>query len=137
MSDRTRWRWRAGSGLLAYAVLETGGTVLGFAPDALLLALVVAVGTAALGLLRDSIEQERAAWVPPPTPSVVPPGSDARLEAYVRLIEDMRTARTPGGALRDHLRRLAGGLLDDELAGPPRRLSLAEIDDYLRRIEHP
>ena len=47
----------------------------------------------------------------------------------------MRTARTPGGALRDTLRRLAGGLLDDELAGPPRRLSLTEIDDYLRRIE--
>ena len=47
--------------------------MLGVAPDALLLALVVAVGTATLGLLRDSIEQERAVWVPPPAPSVVPP----------------------------------------------------------------
>ena len=137
MSVRARWRWRAGLGLLAYAVLEIAFTLLGFAPDAVRLALLVAVVTAALGLLRDSIDQEPAPWTRPPAPSVVPPGSDARLAAYVRLIEDMQTARTPGGALRDHLVRLARGQLDDELAGPPRRLRLGEIDDYLRRIEHP
>jgi hypothetical protein len=135
MSDRTRWWRRAGLALLVYAVLETACTLLGFAPDPLRLALLVALGTAVLGLLRDSIEQEAAEWTSPPAPPVVPPGSDARLAAYVRLIEDMRTARTPSGALRDHLLRLAGGQLDDELAGPPRRLTLTEIDDYLRRIE--
>jgi hypothetical protein len=143
MSARVRWWWRAGVGLLSYAVLEATGTLLGFAPDALRLALLVAVGTAAIGLLRDSVDQEVATWTPPAAPSVVPPGSDARLAAYVRLIEDMQTARTPGGALRDHLVHLAGGQPDDQLdaqldlqlGGPPRRLSLAEIDDYLRRIE--
>ena len=135
MSDPAHWWWRAGLGLLAYAVLEIAFTLLGFAPDAVRLALLVAVVTAALGLLRDSIDQEAAPWTRPPAPSVVPPGSDARLAAYVRLIEGMQTARTPDGVLRDHLVRLAGELLTDELAGPPRRLSLTEIDDYLRRIE--
>jgi hypothetical protein len=135
MSDPAHWWWRAGLGLLAYAVLEVSFTLLGFAPDALRLALLAAVGMATFGVLRDSVEQEAATWTSPPAPSVVPPGSDARLAAYVRLIEDMRTARTPGGTLRDHLVRLSDGQLADELAGPPRRLSLAEIDDYLRRIE--
>ena len=135
MSDRSHWWRRAGVGLLAYAVLEITFTLLGFAPDVLRLALLVAVGMAAVGLLRDSVDQEVTTWTPPPATSVVPPGSDARLAAYVRLIEGMQTARTPDGVLRDHLVRLAGELLTDELAGPPRRLSLTEIDDYLRRIE--
>ena len=135
MSAPTRWRWRAGLALLVYAVLETASSLLGFAPDALRLALLVAVGTAALGLLRDSIDQETAEWTPPPGPPVVPPGSDARLAAYVRLIESMQTSRTPDGTLRDRLVRLSDQQLADELAGPPRRMSLEEIDDYLRRIE--
>ena len=135
MRGRAAWWWRAGIGLLTYAALEITFTLLGEAPDALRLALLVALATVALGLLRDGVELEAARWTPPPVPSVVPPGSDARLAAYVRLIEGMRTARTPDGALRDHLLALGGGRLDEELAGPPRRLSLAEIDDYLRRIE--
>jgi hypothetical protein len=84
------------------------------------------------------------------------PGSDVRLAAYVRLVENHLTARTPDHGLRDRLgalcderlerrrglrrtdpaaRGLLGGDLLRYLEGPPRRLSRDEIDDYLRRIE--
>jgi len=135
MNDAARWRWRAWLALATYAVLEIALSLLDFEPDALRLALLVALGVAGAGLLRDSIDHESTPWTPPPVPSIVPPGSDARLAAYVRLIESMQTARTPDGTLRDRLVRLSDQQLAEELAGPPRRLSLAEIDDYLRRIE--
>ena len=135
MNDLVRWRWRAGFALAAYAVLEIGFSLLDFAPDALRLALLVAVSVFGAGLLRDSLDHESSPWIPPAAPSIVPPGSDARLAAYVRLIESMQTSRTPDGTLRDRLVRLSDQQLADELAGPPRRMSLEEIDDYLRRIE--
>jgi hypothetical protein len=135
MNDEVRWRRRAGLALGVYAVLEIGLTLADFAPDALRLALLVAVCVAGAGLLRDSLDHASTPWAPPPAPSIVPPGSDARLAAYVRLIENMQTARAPDGTLRDRLVRLSDQQLADQLSGPPRRLSLDEIDDYLRRIE--
>lgn len=135
MNERVRWRGRAGLALGVYAVLEVGFTLFDYEPDALRLALLATVCVAGAGLLRDSLDHESTPWTPPPVPSIVPHGSDARLAAYVRLIESMQTSRTPDGTLRDRLVRLSDGELAEELAGPPRRLSLAEIEDYLRRIE--
>ena len=87
------------------------------------------------GLLRDSLGEPAPLWAAEPVQPVVPEGADARLAAYVRLVEDHLTSRTPDGALRDRLVTLSGQRLAEELGGPPRRLSPAQIDDYLRRIE--
>ena len=134
-TPRWRWWWRALVGLGVYAALEVTLTVFDFAPDALRLALLVAVCTAAVGLLVDGVGDYQAHWEPDPVRSVVPPGQDLRLASYVRLVEDHLTARHPDGALRDRLVALSDGALAGELSGPPRRLTPAQIDDYLRRIE--
>lgn len=135
MNGPHRWWWRALAALVLYAVLEVVFTMVDFAPNALRLALLVGVCVAAVGLLRDSMGDAGADWAASPVPPVVPPGSDLRLGAYVRLIEDHLTSRNPDGGLRDRLVTLSGGTLAEDLAGPPRRLTRAEIDDYLRRIE--
>ena len=133
--SRRRWWRRALGGLLLYAVLEIVFTVVDFAPDALRLALLVGVCVAAAGLVQDSMADAGPAWTVQPVQSLVPPGSDARLAAYVRLIEDHLTSRHPDGGLRDRLVALSDGRLADDLAGPPRRLTTTQIDDHLRRIE--
>ena len=133
--SRRRWWRRALGGLLLYAVLEIVFTVVDFAPDALRLALLVGVCVAAAGLVQDSLADAGPAWTVQPVQSLVPPGSDARLAAYVRLIEAHLTSRDPDGGLRDRLVTLSDGRLADDLAGPPRRLTTTQIDDYLRRIE--
>ena len=129
------WTGRAVGGLLLYAILEVSLTLTHFEPDAARLALLVAVCVAAAGLLVEGLTDARVTWPLHTRVSVVPPGSDSRLGAYVRLLEDHLTARTPDGGLRDRLVALSGGRLAEELSGPPRRLTRAEIDDYLRRIE--
>jgi len=130
-----RWRARVVVAGLLYAVL--GGVLYAtdYAPDPLRLALLVGLCVAALGLLRDSLGEPAPLWAAEPVQPVVPEGADARLAAYVRLVEDHLTSRTPDGALRDRLVTLSGQRLAEELGGPPRRLSPAQIDDYLRRIE--
>ena len=130
-----RWRGRIVGALLLYAVLEVVLSLTDYAPDPLRLALLVGLCVAALGLLRDSLGDSAPLWAAEPVQPVVPEGSDARLAAYVHLVEDHLTSRTPDGALRDRLVTLSDQRLADDLAGPPRRLSPAEIDDYLRRIE--
>jgi hypothetical protein len=132
-----RWQWRVLGGLVLYAGLEVALTLLDFDPDPVRLALVVGVCVAAAGVLRDGTTPTERPWTPPPAPPVVPPGSDARLSAYVRLIEDHLAARNPDRGLRDRLVVLSGGRLADELDGPARRLTTREIDDYLTRIEEP
>jgi hypothetical protein len=133
---RVRWWWRGLGALLLYAVLEVTLTLVDYAPDALRLALLVGVGVAATSLVLDGMAASGpAVWSDHPVHPVVPPGADLRLAAYVRLVEDHLTAPTPGAALRDRLVTLSDGRLAGELSGPPRRLSRAEIDDYLRRIE--
>ncbi len=130
-----RWGWLAVAGLLLYAVLEVVFTAVDFAPNALRLALLVGVCVAAVGLLSLSLSDSGPLWPGQPVRSPVPPGSDPRLAAHVRLLEDHLTARTVDAGLRDRLVALSDGRLADELAGPPRRMTPAQIDDYLRRIE--
>lgn len=130
-----RWRGRIIGALLLFAVLEAALSAADYAPDPLRLALLVGLCVAAVGLFRDSLAGGAPLWTAEPVQHVVPEGSDARLAAYVRLVEDHLTSRTPDGALRDRLVALSGRRLADDLAGPPRRLSPAQIDDYLRRIE--
>jgi hypothetical protein len=81
---------------------------------------------------------------------------DIRLATYVRMLEDHRTGSTPDSALRDRLARLADARLLERLAlsrsdpegrerlgpevlsvieGPARRLTVAEVDRAVRRLE--
>lgn len=135
----TRWRRRVAGAVAVYAVLEVVLASADFAPHALRLALVVGLGLGALGVLRDGLAGAATTWPRPAPAPVVPPGSETRLATYVRLVGDHLTARHPDGLLRDRLLALAeGGTADARpahLDGPPRRLSRAEIDDHLRRLE--
>jgi hypothetical protein len=134
--SRVHWWWRGAGALLLYAVLEVTLTLVGYAPDAFRLALLVGVGVTASALVLDGMAASGPAlWAEHPVPSVVPPGADVRLGAYVRLVEDHLSTATPSAALRDRLVTLSDGRMAEELSGPPRRLSRTEIDDYLRRIE--
>lgn len=151
-----RWWPRIVGGALLFGVLLVALTAADFEPDALRLGLLVALAVAVSGLVRDGLDGGSEPWSAMPEPSLVPAGSDARLAAYVRLIEGHLTAATPEAGLRDRLaalvdERLArtrglgrgdpaaaellGTDLLDDLAGPPRRLRPSELDDYLRRIE--
>ena len=131
VAGRARPGWR-------YAVLEIACSLLDFAPRR-------AAPRAARGAwawrrsacCATASTTRAARWTPPPAPSIVPPGL-GRPARGVRPADRGHAdrARPPTGrcatACVPALRR---GELADELAGPPRRLSLAEIDDYLRRIE--
>ena len=129
-------RLRALAALVFFVVADVVLAVFDFAPDAFRLALLVLVGAAAVSLLVDSVNDAAVApWPDQSSREVVPRGSDLRLGAYVRLVEDHLTARTPDRGLQDRLVELSGGRLAPELDGPPRRLSREQIEDYLRRIE--
>lgn len=143
-------------GLVAFGILEVVFTWVEFEPDALRLGLLVALCVAVLALVQESLSDRGPRWSVHAVRPLSPPGSDVRLAAYVRLIENHLTARTPDRVLRDRLavlcderlerrhglrrhdpaaQALLGGNLLRDLEGPPRRLSRDEIDDYLRRIE--
>ena len=126
---------RALGALVLFTVLDVVLAATDFAPDAPRLAVLVLVCAAGVALLVDSVEESGLPWPERGGPEVVPPGADARLASHVRLVEAHLTARTPDTALRDRLVELSRGALPEELAGPARRLSRAEIDDYLKRIE--
>jgi len=132
--------FRGLAALLVFVVLDVLLALTHFAPDALRLALLVLVCAAGVSLLYDSVHDGAAApWPDHDSREVLPAGADPRLGAYVRLIEDHLTARAPDRALQSRLVEMSGaGVADElgeELAGPPRRLRRAEIEDYLRRIE--
>ncbi|HEU4811954.1 MAG TPA: hypothetical protein VFT00_07415 [Nocardioides sp.] len=150
------WRWRVVQTLVAFAILEVVFTWVEFEPDALRLGLLVALCVAVLGLVQESLGERGPLWSVHAVRPMSPPGSDVRLAAYVRLVENHLTARTPDRGLRDRLvvlcderlerrrglrrtdpeaRTLLGEDLLRDLEGPPRRLSRDQIDDYLRRIE--
>jgi hypothetical protein len=125
-------------------------------------ALLVVLAVAVSGLVRDSRDAHTGApdWSTPAPRATVPAGGDARLAAYVRLVEAHLSARAPDPELRDRLAALCDqrlerrhgldrrdpaardavrGLLGDrllsDLTGPPRRLRPVEVDEHLRRIE--
>jgi len=151
-----RWWRRAGAGVLVFAVLEVVLVLADTGPDAVRLALLVATCVGVLGLVLDALSDPGASW----TVEVEGPSSrtagDPRLGRYVSLLEAHLSARADDASLRDRLGVLAdqvlrqrhglhrrdpravellGPELSGVLAGPPRRLGLAEIDRCLTRIE--
>ena len=139
MSDRTRWRWRAGSGLLAYAVLEIG-----------LHGARLRARRAAPRRWSWPSGRRRSACCATASSRSAPPGSRRRPRpSYPRLGRPARGLRPPDRGHADGARPPAAALRDRPAPARRRparrrargtrrrRLSLAEIDDYLRRIEDP
>lgn len=152
----TTWARRLAAAVAVFVVLEVVLVLLDTGPDAARLALLVAIGTAALGLVADGLGDATPSWtVEVEQPSVRESG-DPRLGRYVNLLEAHLTARARDAALRERLAAMADQVLGqrygvrrgdaraDELLGPDliavltgpvRRLAPDEIDRCLTRIE--
>lgn len=147
---------RVGAAVAAYAVLLAGTSALHFDPHPVRLALVVALGLTGLWLLMDIAVDEGMRWQPEPITLSVQAGRDARFDSYVRVIEGHLTAREPSPLLQERLAALAASVLDQRygldlddpratallgpdalavLRGPAHRLSLADVDQCVTRIE--
>ncbi len=151
-----RWIIRLG----ALAAIEVGVLVAfrltGARPDAVRAVLVIALLVVLTWLVSDTLTDAGPPWTTdsPGVTSVL--GSDTRLRAYARMVEDQLVAREESPVLRDRLARLAedrlllhrGVTLADPVAadllgpelfglltGPPSRWSSAELDLALTRIE--
>lgn len=151
-----RWWRRAGAGVLTFAVLEVVLVLADTGPDAVRLALLVATCVGVLGLVLDTLSEGGPSWVVEVERPSVREGGDPRLARYVNLLEGHLSARSDDSALRDRLAALtdqvlrqryavhrgdpgADALVGPDLAavldGPVRRLSPADIDRCLTRIE--
>lgn len=155
MSARGLW-WRLGGAALLTAVLYVAFTLLEFEPHLVPLALLVVVAVAAVGLFVDGLGVDDQSWTVQVERWAKEPGLDPRFSLYLRTIESHLTAQTPDATLRDRFADLAGRRLEQRhgvrlgdpragellgpdltavLDGPPRRLSRAEIDRCVQRIE--
>ena len=126
----------AGLSAAGYGVL----VLMDFGPRPVGWALLSTLGCALAWLVVDTLDTERARWYP-----TLPAPQDRVEETTVdqRVLDNHAMSGQPSGALRDRLVALARArdpdLTDPELAalasGTPRRLSPAEVDRYLTRIE--
>jgi hypothetical protein len=151
-----RWWRRLALGAAVYLVLEVVFVRVHFEPDAVRLAVLVALVVALVGLVLDSLPDVAPQWEVHTVRPATPPGQDPRTSVNLRILEGHLTSRTPDAALRDRLAQLADEVLRvrhdldrhdpraAELLGPelcrvladePRRLSRTEIDRCVRRIE--
>lgn len=154
---RRRWARRVVVFALLFGAADVALVLLDFAPDQLRLLLLTALGFAVAVLLLDALADDSPGWRDETVLPMTVPGNDHRLGAFVRLIESHLTSATPTAALRDRLADLCderlqrahsltrqdpaaedllGHDLLRDLAGPVRRLSRAEIDRHLERIEN-
>jgi hypothetical protein len=139
-----------------FAGLEIVFVRVEFEPDFLRLLLLVALGVALAGLVLDSVPDATPLWKVHAVRPATPPGQDHRTSLYLRILESHVTGRTPDTVLRDRLAALVeqvlrvrhdvsvhdpraaellGSELHQVLTEPPRRLSRAEIERCVRRIE--
>jgi hypothetical protein len=151
-----RWWRRLAGGLIAFGVLEVVLVVLDTEPDAVRLALLVAICVAVLGLMLDALGDSDPLWEVPVEQVSARATGDSRLSRYANLLEAHLSARTLDTSLQDRLGQLADQILrqrhnltrDDPRAdellgpelvavlnGPARRLDSAAIDRCLTRIE--
>lgn len=151
-----RWWWRLGGALATFGVLDVVFVVTKLEPDALRLGLLVALGFSMLGLVLDALADTGPTWAVDAVRAPTLIGRDPRLARHLSLLEGHVTARTPDGALQDRLGQLADLVLRQRhgmdlrapaarellgvevfalLTGPPGRLSRADIDRCVSRIE--
>ena len=153
---RGPWVLRLGWLLGSVVVLNLALIVLGYEPRLVRVALLTTVCVAVAWLVIDVLGDLGPGWRVRIDAPLTEPGHDHRLAAYLRVVEGHLTSSTSDPALRDRLGRLVDRRLarryglarhDPEAAarigpdllavldGPPRRLSAAEIDRHVRRIE--
>jgi hypothetical protein len=151
-----RWWRRAAAGVVVFAALEVVLTLASAGPDAVRLALLVATCVGVLGLLLDTLSDPGPGWELEVERASARESGDPRLARYVNLIEAHLSARADDVALRDRLAALTdqvlrqrydlrrddpraaaliGPELDAVVSGPVRRLTPADIDRCLTRIE--
>ncbi len=149
------WRWLAAT-LVAYAATWGLMSVFDATARPWRLLLLVAVVTAVLALVNVAVIGDGPDWSVDTIASVSPPGQDTRLGMYTRVISGHLDARQLDPSLRDRFADLADrrlrqqhgvglrdpgavALLGSEvtavLTGPVRRLTRAEIETCVRRIE--
>lgn len=155
MRKRNRWVVRAVllvlgvAGITAFALVED--TTPRVVPTVLMVGAMVAI----YGMLVDTGGAEPANWSPAVESAVSPSGQDSGLAGNMRLLENHLSARETDPLLRgrlgrmtdDRLSRLGWSRVDSDvqrrlgptlsavLAGPPRPLKVAEIEECIRRIE--
>jgi len=155
--------WQSIVGAVLVAVLTWLVLVLlQFEPDPVRVLLIVALVAAVSHLLGEALGAQEPMvrqWMTDVEESVRPAGQDARLSFLVRVLTQHQVARHPDGHLAECLTELADRRLQQrhgvrreqeperaaQLLGPDlsrvlteapgRRLSPAEIDRHLRRIE--
>lgn len=151
-----RWAWRAFWVVVLYVGLDVAFVRLDFEPAHGRLALLVVLSAAVVAVVVDSLGDSGPAWNAVANRPMTQAGSEQRLAGYVRLIESHLTAATPDAGLRDRLAALCderlerrhgltrddpgaedllGAELMRDLTGPVRRMSRAQIDHHLERIE--
>jgi len=152
------WVWvrRAIIAVLIYLAALIATMLLQWGPEPVRLALVVALVVGLSALVLNAVSSGVPSWT---VDSLVPasqPGRDAHFATYLRVVEGHLTAATPDPVLRDRLATLAdrrliqhhgvrrgdpraaellGPDLSAALDGPPRQMSLTEIERHLTRIE--
>lgn len=131
--------------LVVLAGVLVGGqvllTLMDFGPDPWGWGLLVVAAAVVLWLARDAVDADQAEWYDGAATSTGPTTEEQ--SAQGRVLASHLASRDPGPALRDRLVALARSR-DPDLTDPdlrrlgtetPRRLSPAEIDHYLTRIE--
>jgi hypothetical protein len=156
-----RWKSILGA-VLAASLAWVALALLDFEPDPVRVPLLVALIAAVSHLMSDALGTEEPVlrmWAIDVPEPVRPVGQDARLSFLVRVLAQHQVARHPDARLAECLAELADRRLQQrhgvrreqepqraaELLGPDlsrvlteapgRRLSTAEIDRHLRRIE--
>jgi hypothetical protein len=153
--SRFWWRWLAAT-LVAFGATWAVMASLDASARPWRLLLLVAVVAAVLALVNVATIADGPDWSVDTIASVSPPGQDTRLGMYTRVISGHLDARQPDPTLRDRIADLADrrlrqqhglglrdpdavALLGDEvsgiLTGSVRRLTRAEIETCVRRIE--
>ncbi len=154
--NRRRWLRRAAAGVITFVILEVVLVLVHFGPDAVRLALLVATCVGVLGLVLDTLSDGGPSWAVEVERLSARESGDPRLSRYVNLLEAHLSARSDDSALRDRLATLTdqvlrqrhglqrddpraevliGPELEAVISGPVRRLSPADIDRCLTRIE--
>ena len=153
---RHTWVTRLGWLLAAVVGFNLALVVLDYEPRLVRVTLLTTLCIAVTWVVADVLGDLGPGWRVRLDAPLTEPGHDHRLAAYLRVVEGHLTSSTPDAGLRDRLARLVDHRLarrhglrrhDPEaverigpdllavLDGPPRRLSAAEIDRHLRRIE--
>ncbi len=152
---RSRWLVRLVMVVVGVAALSGFAALEDTSPRVLPTVLYVAAVVAIFGMLVDTGGEDPANWAPAAESTVGSSGQDSGLAGNMRLLENHLSARDVDPLLQGRLARmtddrlsrmgrsrgdpqvaqLLGPTLSAVLAGPPRTLRTAEIEECIRRIE--